>query len=121
MFRATVFAAAVLLAVVACTQSVGIALQADVPAKVYVLGTQAERTLLPGSAGHKQLSQWVEANQSGWKPYLATRLRSESLSEQRRWTYSSWSARYCFIPHGGAFSKSVQPSEYSFLFGQTRS
>ena len=121
MVRATVFAAAALSAVVACSQSVRIALQADVPAKVYILGSQAERTLLPGSAGHKHLSQWVEANQSGWRPYPATPpaigvvVRAASLDLQFM--------EHTVLLHStqGLFSKSVEPNEYSFLAAQSGS
>jgi hypothetical protein len=104
-----------LLALSGCSRDIPLSLPAGEPVSVTQLETPPNYALSAGSDPYLKLKGWVEANRSGWSPYLTTPpakgiiVRSANLDLQ--FVESIVLAR----TRDGVFSKSLNPAEYAFL------
>ena len=107
--------ASALVALSACGRTVPLELPNATAVQVSFLGEDRSYTLTPSSEEYHQLGLWIEHNQYGWSPYLATTPgRGILVTGGTLWLQFIGSSAITHTGEG-TFTKSVGSSEYAFL------
>jgi predicted small lipoprotein YifL len=123
--RLRLLIASALVVLSACGRTVPLRLPDATPVQVVFLGEDHPYTLTPSSKEYlyltpsskeyHQLRLWLEHNQSGWSPYLATTpSRGILVTGENLWLQFIGSSAITRTAKG-TFTKSVASSDYAFL------
>jgi len=116
MFRTVLAAVLVSLACIGCSsKELAFELPAAEPVRVYDFNSKSERLLLPESAEHRELAQWVSNHRGGWAPYFATPPALGIMVRAGQLNLQFIDTTVLAHTSEGVFERSVVPAEYAFL------
>jgi hypothetical protein len=107
-----------LLVVAACSATIPVALPYGAPVTVRGLSGLPERTLRPGTPAHAKLAAWLDANESGWTPYLATMPANTVSVFGPGLDLHVWGSRALLRTPDSILEKSIDANEFAFLVAE---